>query len=104
MRYSRAPQHSPDRAQNHTGQQDRAGETSVNTLTWTDGRGRGALKGAGGQFQVERVMHDEWIKTGETGGILQGVLGLGELLLSRSLRGAGARGDFLITVASIHNT
>lgn len=63
-----------------------------------EGGGR-ALKGAGGQFQVERVMHDEWIKTGETGGILQGVPGLGELLLSRSLR--GARGDFLITALKV---
>lgn len=42
----------------------------------------------GGQVQVKGVMHDEWIKSGETGGILQGVLDLEELLLSRSLRGA----------------
>lgn len=49
------------------------------------------------QVQVERVMHDEWITTGETGRILQGVLGLGEL------RGGGARGHFLTNVASIKN-
>lgn len=60
MRYSRAPQHSPDRAQIHTGQQDRAGETLVNTLTWTDG-GNGEDTDS-----RERVMYEKWIKA-ETG-------------------------------------
>lgn len=56
LRYSRAPQHSPDRAQNHTGQQDRAGETSVNILTWTDGEDDGNTDSR------ERMMYEKWIK------------------------------------------
>lgn len=41
-------------AQIHTSQQDRARETSVNTLTWTDG--------GDGEQRREWTMDEKWIK------------------------------------------